>query len=85
MMTQTEFETLKRNRDVIQDGAYDVEAARKESARICFQVEPPRTRRVFMLFFVEGKSWRQIADEMGYTDGSTARKMKIEWVKRNVS
>ena len=62
----------------------EIDALRQESRRICFQIEPPRTRRVFILFYAEGKSWRQVADEMGYLDGSTPRKMKIEYIRRNI-
>lgn len=62
----------------------EIDALQQESRRICFQIEPPRTRRVFILFYAEGRSWRQIADEMGYLDGSTPRKMKIEYIRRNI-
>lgn len=62
----------------------EIDALQQESRRICFQIEPPRTRRVFILFYAEGKSWRQVADEMGYLDGSTPRKMKIEYIRRNI-
>lgn len=60
----------------------EIDALRQESRRICFAIEPPRTRRVFVLFYAEGKSWRRVADEMGYLDGSTARRMKIEYIRR---
>lgn len=62
----------------------EIDALQQESRRICFKIEPPRTRRVFILFYAEGKSWRQVADEMGYLDGSTPRKMKIEYIRRNI-
>lgn len=62
----------------------EIDALQQESRRICFQIEPPRTRRVFILFYAEGKSWRQVADEMGYLDGSTPRKMKIEYIRRSI-
>lgn len=62
----------------------EINALQQESRRICFQIEPPRTRRVFILFYADGKSWRQVADEMGYLDGSTPRKMKIEYIRRNI-
>ena len=59
----------------------EIDALQQESRRICFQIEPPRTRRVFILFYAEGKSWRQVADEMGYLDGSTPRQLKIRYLK----
>lgn len=61
----------------------EIEGLRQESRRICFQIEPPRTRRVFILFYAEGKSWRQVADELGYTEGATPRRMKNEYLKRH--
>jgi DNA-directed RNA polymerase specialized sigma24 family protein len=60
----------------------EIEALQQESRRICFQVDPPRTRKVFMLFYVEGMSWRQVADEMGYGDDSIARKLKRDYLIR---
>lgn len=71
---------------VIQQDAIraEIDALQQESRRICLPIEPPRTRRVFILFYAEGKSWRQVADEMGYLDGSTPRKMKIEYIRRNI-
>lgn len=62
----------------------EIITVQQESRRICFQIEPPRTRRVFILFYAEALSWRQVADEMGYLDGSTPRKMKIEYIRRNI-
>lgn len=62
----------------------EIDALQQESRRICFQIEPPRTRRVFILFYAEAMSWRRVADEMGYLDGSTPRKMKIEYIRRNI-
>lgn len=67
-----------------EDVRAEIDTLQQESRRICFQIEPPRTRRVFILFYAEGKSWRQVADEMGYLDGSTPRKMKIEYIRRNI-
>lgn len=61
----------------------EIDALQQESRRICFQIEPPRTRRVFILFYAEGKSWRQVADELGYTEGATPRRMKNEYLKRH--
>lgn len=60
----------------------EIDALRQESRRICFAIEPPRTRRVFVLFYVEGRSWRRVADEMGYVDDSIPRKMKRDYLKR---
>ena len=59
----------------------EIDALQQESRRICFQIEPPRTRRVFILFYAEAMSWRQVADEMGYLDGSTPRQLKIRYLK----
>ena len=61
----------------------EIEGLRQESRRSCFQIEPPRTRRVFILFYVEGKSWRQVADELGYTEGAPPRRMRNEYLKRH--
>lgn len=61
----------------------EIDALQQESRRICFQIEPPRTRRVFILFYAEGMSWRQVADELGYTEGATPRRMRNEYLKRH--
>ena len=61
----------------------EINALQQESRRICFQIEPPRTRRVFILFYADGKSWRQIADELGYTEGATPRRMRNGYLKRH--
>lgn len=60
----------------------EIEVLQQESGRICFRIEPPRTRRVFLLFYAEGKTWQQIADEMGYADESTPRQLKIWYLKQ---
>ena len=61
----------------------EIITVQQESRRICFQIEPPRTRRVFILFYAEGRSWRQVADELGYTEGATPRRMRNEYLKRH--
>ena len=61
----------------------EIDALQQESRRICLLIEPPRTRRVFILFYAEGKSWRQVADELGYTEGATPRRMRNEYLKRH--
>lgn len=61
----------------------EIDALQQESRRLCFQIEPTRTRRVFILFYAEGKSWRQVADELGYTEGATPRRMRNGYLKRN--
>ena len=61
----------------------EIDSLQQESRRICFQIEPPRTRRVFILFYAEGKSWRQVADELGYTEGATPRRMRNGYLKRH--
>lgn len=60
----------------------EIDALQQESRRICFQVEPPRTRRIFVLHYAEGLSWSKVADEMGYTDDSIPRKMVREYLRR---
>ena len=62
----------------------EIITVQQESRRICFQIEPPRTRRIFVLHYAEGLSWSKVADKMGYLDGSTPRKMKIEYIRRNI-
>lgn len=70
---------------VIQQDAIraEIDALQQESHRICFKIEPPRTRRVFILFYADGKSWRQVADELGYTEGATPRRMRNGYLKRH--
>lgn len=72
-------ESLVIQKESIQE---EIDALRQESRRICFAIEPPRTRRVFLLFYVEGKSWRRVADEMGYLEGTTARKLKNRYLRK---
>ena len=62
----------------------EIEALQQESRCICDQIEPPRTRQVFLLFYAEGMTWVQIAEEMGYTEDSTPRKLRNQYVKRHV-
>ncbi|MDO5548323.1 MAG: hypothetical protein Q4F79_07525 [Eubacteriales bacterium] len=72
-------ETLVIQQESIRE---EINTLRQESRRICFAIEPPRTRRVFLLFYAEGKSWRRVADEMGYSEGSTPRRLRNEYLKR---
>lgn len=69
---------------VIQQDAIraEIDALQQESHRICFKIEPPRTRRIFVLHYAEGLSWSKVADEMGYTDDSIPRKMVREYLRR---
>lgn len=72
-------ESLVIQKDTIRE---EIEGLRQESRRICFQIEPPRTRRIFLLHYAEGLSWSKVADEMGYTDDSIPRKMVREYIRR---
>lgn len=60
----------------------EIEELKQQSRRICFQIEPPRTRRIFMLHYVDGLSWSKVADEMGYADDSTPRHLKLKYLRR---
>ena len=61
----------------------EIDGLRHESSRICFQIEPPRTRRIFLLYYADGLSWSKVADEMGYTEGATPRRMRNGYLKRH--
>lgn len=60
----------------------EIEELKQQSRRICFKIEPPRTRRIFMLHYVDGLSWSKVADEMGYADDSTPRHLKLKYLRR---
>lgn len=60
----------------------EIDELKQQSRRICFQIEPPRTRRIFTLHYVDGLSWRQVADEMGYAEDSTPRNLKLKYLRR---
>ena len=60
----------------------EINALQQESRRICFQIEPPRTRRIFLLHYADGLSWSKVADEMGYTDDSTPRQIRLKYLRR---
>ncbi|MDO5547213.1 MAG: hypothetical protein Q4F79_01865 [Eubacteriales bacterium] len=60
----------------------EIDSLRQESRRICFAIEPPRTRRVFVLFYAEGMTWERVADEMGYSEWKGPQRLRNRYVKK---
>lgn len=59
----------------------EIDSLRQESRRICFAIEPPRTRRVFVLFYAEGMTWERVADEMGYAEWKVAQTCRNRYIE----
>lgn len=54
-----------------------------ESARICFQIEKPKMKKLFILFYVNCLEMKEIAQELGYSSEKAAYNYRLNYLKQN--